>query len=170
AGQGDGVAALALAQPALGGGFVQRQLDRRAQLGLLERLEQVARGVGGAGATDGLVVGVGREIDDRYAAALADAARGLDAVGVAVEADVHEHEGGGELLGHADRGGARAGDADDGVTDALELLADVARDHALVLDDQDAGSDHGVRLRACASKAMVKVVPASLLTTTLPWS
>ena len=85
-------------------------------------------------------------------AALADLPRGLDAVAAAVEPDVHEHQIGRELGGHGDPVLAIGGDSDDLVADARELPPDIARDHPIVLDDEDARAGHGLTLRSLMAR------------------
>src|SRR5205085_10572505 len=72
--------ALALTQAHLRAMFVERRLDGRTQLALLERLEQVAQGLGHLRALKRAVVGVCSQVDDGRAGRRAYASRSLDAV------------------------------------------------------------------------------------------
>src|SRR5262249_17790999 len=173
AGERHRVAPLAVAQAPLGRVPEERHLDRGAKLQLLERLQEVAVGLGDAGAPERVVVGVGGEVDDWDVPPIADDLRRLDAVDAALDADVHEDEVGLELAGHGDRLLAARRHADDGVADPVELEPEVASDETRILDDQDACAHHAPGLAwspPSASKSMVKVVPRSRPMATVPWS
>ncbi len=81
--------ALALAQAHLRAVLVERHLDGRPQLALLEGLEQVAQRLGHLRAPKRAVVGVGRQVYDGRAGRFAYAPRGLHAVHPATQHDVH---------------------------------------------------------------------------------
>lgn len=128
--------ALLVAQRALDLGLAQRDLDHRAQFASLERLGQVAVRHGAGGAVDGLVVAVGGQEQDRDLQLGADGGGRRDAVHVAPEHHVHQHQVG--PVGARPRDGVAAivDAAADPVTHVAQLAGDVHGDHGFVLDHQ----------------------------------
>ena len=108
-------ALLALAQLALGLVLVQRHLDVRFQLALIERLEDKAERFGNFGAIDGRPIGVGGQVDHRHVAFPADALRRGDAVHLTREANIHQHQARTERGYQRQRLFARCGGAGDGI-------------------------------------------------------
>ena len=128
---------LALAALDVGAVLVDRDLDRAAQVGFLERLDEIAERTGRDRALQGLGIAVTREEDHRHGRVLLDRARRLDAVHIAAQADVHDHELRVQLARHLDRFGAFARDPADAVAQPRQRIFEVARDQTLVLDQQD---------------------------------
>jgi hypothetical protein len=116
---------------------VDRHLDGAVQLGVLKGLDDVAEGLGELGAVQGVLVGVGGEKDDRDAGVFADIMGHVDAVHLALEHDVHQHQVGGEFLGAADRFLARTDDVDHVIPEPFETALDVFGDYILVFDNKD---------------------------------
>ncbi len=147
----DGVAALAIAQLTFCGVFMQSHLDRRAQLRIFERLQDVTERLGQARAGQRLVVGVRGQVDHGYLRGLPDSLGGLDAVHLALEANVHQHQIGRGLACELHGAFTVGGDPHHRVTNPRELLLDVAGDDAVILDDQDLGGCHAFEIpgKAC---------------------
>ena len=125
---------LLLAELAIYGVFVERYVDGRVELALLERLEDVSEGLDFLGALEGLLVGIGGEENDGNAVLVANLAGGLDPVHGTSEHDVHEDDIGLAFLGEADRLHAVGSHAHDRVSEALEPTLQIEGDYLLVLN------------------------------------
>ncbi|MDT4884224.1 hypothetical protein FQZ97_1203440 [compost metagenome] len=118
------------------------------QLALGERLEQVPIGAGLSRALQGGVFGIRGEVDHRGRVGFAQPGGHLDAVHVALDVDVHQHQIGLGLRDHlhafvtGDRNGGHV------VAQLRQALLQVEGDDALVFHHQDAGgSVHVFRSR-----------------------
>ena len=111
-------------------------LDRRDEVGLLERLDEVGEGAGVAGILDDFALAERRQ--DQHAAQLllVDEAGDLEAI-LARHLDVEDRQVGKQLTDKFDRPVAVTGLADDLVALLLEGLAQVHPDDRLVLGDHD---------------------------------
>ena len=120
-----------------------RDLDRRDQVALLERLDEVGQGAGVARLLDHLALAEGGE--DQHAAQLlgGDDAGRLEPVD-ARHLDVEDRQVGLQLADQLDRLVAAAGLADDHVALLLEGLAEVHADDGLVLGDHDSKRQAGI--------------------------
>ncbi len=128
---------LAVLEALLDAVLVERHLDGREQLPLLEGLQHVAERLGDLGALQRVRVGVGGQVDDGDVVAAADLRGSLDAVHFAVQEDVHEHQVRTPPAGLLDRlfpGGRRVGHL---VTEVPQPAHQVHCDDVLVLDHQD---------------------------------
>ena len=124
----------ALGELARHGVFVDGDFDGRVERGGGDGLDDVAVRLGELGAIERGAIGVRGEEDDGDGKAAADDFGGLDAVHASVEADVHEHKLG---VGRGFHGLLAGGDGgDDAVAELLDTLRDVARDQALVFNQQ----------------------------------
>ena len=112
-------------------------LDRRHDVLLAERLDEVAVDAGLGGAVDELALAERGQHHDRDRPLLEDLARGLDPVEPG-HLDVHHGQVGLVLAGERDRLLAVTRLGDDLVACALEQLAQVEADDRLVFGDQDA--------------------------------
>ncbi len=162
---------LGAAQGGLGPVLVEGHLDGGLEGLGLEGLDHVAKGLGGLGPGEGLLVGVGGEVDHRHLGGLADALGGVDAVHLPGEAHVHEHQiraHGGRQAHRLLAGGHHPGV---GVAEGPELPGHVLGDDPLVLDDEDpgAGGVRGFGHRG-VRKRMVNRVPGRVDISIHPWS
>ena len=114
-----------------------RRLDRRHEVLLAERLDEVPEDAGFDRARDELLLAVGGEQHDRHRAVVEDPPGGLDPVEPR-HLHVHDREVGLELARERDRLLAVARLAGDLVAGPLEQVAQVEPDDRLVLGDQDA--------------------------------
>src|SRR5262249_15270744 len=85
------VASFTLPEFALRCMLVERHFDRSAQLGALERLEQITEWLSDTCPSKCHVVGICCQIDNRDPAAFTDLLCRIDAIGIALQPDVHQH-------------------------------------------------------------------------------
>ena len=169
--QRDRVAALTLAELVLRRALVEGHLDDRAQLGILERLEEVAERLRDPCPLQGLVVRIGRQEDHGNLTATADLLGRINPVEGTLEPDVHQHQVRLRLQRQTHGVFTQGCDTDHGVADPGQLVLDVSGDDAIVLDNEDPGRCHRSRSpRLSVSNVIVKVVPPSRFTMILPWS
>jgi hypothetical protein len=107
------------------------------ELALRERLQEIAVRPGGTRPLQGRLLRIGRQVDDRDMIVLRDALRGLDAVDVALDADVHQHQVGPFFLDLAQRLLSRRDIGDHVIAAFDQLLAKMQRDDPLVLHQHD---------------------------------
>src|SRR5438309_8263595 len=115
---------------------IDRDLDRGAQLTLLERLYQVAECSGGAHSLNSRIVGVRGEEYHRDIKLLADAIGGLDAIHVTFEPNIHEHQVRTKFTGLADRFFAAGDHRDYPIAEPGEAALDIKGDDAFVFGDE----------------------------------
>ena len=159
---------LALAAGDVGAMLVDRDFDRAAQVGFLERLDEIAERAGRHRALQSLGVAMPGEKDDRHRRIFLDRARCLDAVDFAAQAHVHDDELRMQLARHLDCFGAFAGDAADAVAEPRQRIFQIARDHAFVLDQQDRYRICSVGLAAGRFPATVRPCRRSQTTSDAP--
>ena len=115
--------------------FVDGDFDGGVKRGGGDGLDNVAERLGELGALERGAVGMRGEENHGDTEAAADDFRGLDAIHVSIEADVHEHKLG--LGGGFDGLFTGGGDGDDTVAELFDVLRDVARDESLVFNQQN---------------------------------
>ena len=125
---------------------LESDTDRRQQRSVVERLQEVAVRGDLSCASDGVVISVRGQKDDRHVSEQADRPRGLDAVNRPADVDIHQDEVGLTLLEERDRLVAVVGDAGDVEAGTHQPVLKVERDHGLVLDHEDAKSSPGAAL------------------------
>jgi len=116
----------------------ERDLDRRTEGQRVVRLGQVAPGIRLQRPLERRLVEVRRQVHDRHVELRLDAQSGIDAVGVTLDADVHEQQLGLVLDGLGDGVVRRGSDPDHDMAQLLERLLQIERDEPFVLDDEDA--------------------------------
>ena len=126
--------------------LVQGNLDRRLQLALFERLQQITERLGYLGARQGLVVGVGGEVDDGNSMDGADALGRFDTVHLALQVDVHQDEIRRRSLRRLDRVLTRGHDDGNAVAHLFQPLLEIQRHDRFVLDHEDLGLVHVSRV------------------------
>lgn len=120
-------------------GFVldERDFNGGFEAFVVQRFDEVAEGVGFAGAAQGVFVGVGGEVDDRRVVLFVERKRRMHAVEFAGERDVHEHDVG---LGFRDaqkRFFTRGGVSHKVVAQAFQAMAGVYADEFFIFDEKD---------------------------------
>jgi hypothetical protein len=100
-----------------------------------EGFEEVTLGVGFAGAIHGFQIGAGGDIDDGHRTALLEAEGGFDAIGGAVEVDVHQHEVWAEIIEEPNGVIAGGASAHDTISEVVQKRGHVTADETFVLDD-----------------------------------
>ena len=137
AAQRGGEPSLALPQPGFHPVLVERHLDRDREFTLLERLEDVPKGIGHLGPLQRAVVGIGREIHNGEAVQIPDPVRSSDPVDVALEHDIHEDKvrtvPSGFLYGFTGGGG----DRDNLVPAPRQPAGNVFRNDMFIFNDQN---------------------------------
>lgn len=108
-----------------------------AQFAHLERLEDVAKRLRDPGVLQGLFVAVRGEIDHGDIQLSADLAGGLDAVHLARELDVHQHQVGPNLGRQADGLFAGCHGRRHSVAEISQRALKIERDNHFVFDDED---------------------------------
>ncbi|EWS64465.1 hypothetical protein Y695_02289 [Hydrogenophaga sp. T4] len=147
---------------------LEGHLDRGVQLALRKGLEQVAIGAGLPCALQRGVFGVRGEVDHRRGVGFTQPGGHLDAVHVALDVDVHQHQIGLGLREHLhalftrDRNGGHV------VAQLRQTLLQVEGNDALVFHHQDAGGS--VHVFRSSGKRKVKQVGPLRCTSSRPWS
>ena len=157
------LAELLLAGPqlAFGLGLVEGHGDGRAQLAILEWLEDVAERFGGAGPHQGGLVRVGGQVHHGDLEAAADLLGGGDAVHVPLQPDVHQDQVRAQLAGEPDGFLPPGRDAGQRMAQAKQAALDVHGHDGFVLDDEDPCLGHARKPPSCGSgvNTMVNLVP-----------
>jgi hypothetical protein len=135
--QGGGEPALTRGELRVHRVLVERDLDRDAELAVVEGLEEVRVRARLLGAREGRVVGVRGEVDDGQVPARPERRRRVDAVDGAAQLDVHEDERGSRGLDGLQRLGASPDREGDVVAEPLQRHLQVVGDDALVFHNQD---------------------------------
>ena len=117
---------------------VERDLDRRAQVALVEGLDDVAVRGHALRPLERLGIGERGDEDDGHGELGTQLLRRGDPVGTVAQGDVHEDQVGPHLGRQRQGARSRVGGADDLVSEPAQPILDVERDDGLVLDDQDA--------------------------------
>ena len=153
----------------LGAVAKQRHLDHDAQLALLERLEQVAVGLRDLRPAQGGVVRVGGHVHHGDVELAANQVGRLDAVHLAPQPDVHQHQRGGVDAHALDGPRAGAHTLGDPVAQPDEAVAQIHRDDVFVLDDED-GFALGAHRAPLIGNVTTTSVPPATLNSTRPSS
>ena len=142
AGQSRGPALFALAQLLLDGMLGHGQFDVDAEVAFLERLEEIALGLGLFGELESFFIGVGGQIDDGNVEAFADLIGRLDAVEPALQTNVHQHQVRVRLLRNLHRLLAGGHGADYGVAHLGQPFTQIFGHDAFIFDHENAYAVH----------------------------
>lgn len=168
AGQRHRIAALTLAKLLLGDVLVEGHLDRGAELGVHERLDEVTERLGLSRPEHRRIVRVRGQKDHRHPGVRAELCGRVDPVNLSFELNVHEHEIRLRRQRQRHRIFAARSRANDGVPDPCELLCNVACDDAFVFDDEDPRRRHRRLVEVASSKVIENVAPGARLTVIVP--
>lgn len=118
--------------------LVQRHFDRRLQLAVVKRLEQIPIRFGPLGLVQRRVLGIGGQEYHRQLKTVPDFAGREDAIRLALQANVHQHQGGPLALGDGQRLLGRPRRTCPGIAQTLQPLLDVQGHDRFIFDNQDA--------------------------------
>ena len=128
---------LAGTQAAFHFALVDGDLDGAPQVGIADRLQNVTERLGQLGSVHGCLVGMGGHVDDGRAAFEFQRGGRVNAVHLAADADVHQHQV--ERCGSRTSKGLLSGPGDrrHGVTHALQPPLNVGGDQSFIFHHED---------------------------------